>query len=205
MESSSKSRSGSAAVKWLLEGLLIIVSVLLAFAVDEYRDNRANRELTLRVLDGIKTEVEHNLATVEPYVPMHKTWLGALEHADVSNDRQSALDVWFATRPSSDRETPFPTLRRSAWDAAVSSGALRQVDFDVAAAMADVYSMQEQLTANVKRLENGPLSSTATYDPASRRASVKLMWLTLADIEYAEELLAKRYHQHLPILEKAAR
>jgi hypothetical protein len=197
---------GKTSVHWLLEGLFIVASVLLAFAVGEFREARANRELTARVLNGIKAEMEHNLATLEPFVPMHTRWLEALQNADSSTGSQAGLDVWFATRPQLplDGKSPFPFLRRSAWDAAVSGGALRLIDYDVAAALADVYRAQELATANVERLAAGALSSTATYDPASRAASVRLLWLTLADIESAETLLRDLYRQHLPTIRNAA-
>ena len=115
---------GKTPVHWLLEGLFIVVSVLLAFAVGEFREARANRELTARVLTGIKAEMEHNLATLEPFVPMHTRWLEALQKADSSTGSQAGLDVWFATRPPLplDGKSPFPFLRRSAWDAAISGG-----------------------------------------------------------------------------------
>ena len=197
---------GKTTVHWLLEGLFIVVSVLLAFAVGAFREARADRELTVRVLTGIKAEMEHNLATLEPFVPMHSRWLEALQKVDSSTGRQAGLDVWFATRPPLplDGKSPFPFLRRSAWDAAISGGALRLIDYDVAAALADVYRTQELATANVERLAAGPLSSTTTYDPASRAASVRLLWLTLADIASAEALLLDLYRQHLPTIRNAA-
>ena len=197
---------GKTPAHWLLEGLLIVVSVLLAFAVGEFREGRANRELTTRALNGIKAEMEHNLATLEPFVPMHTRWLAALQKADASTGSQAAMDVFFATRPPLplDGKSPFPFLRRSAWDAAISGGALRLIDYDVAAALADVYRAQELAAANVERLANGALSSTTTYDPASRAASVRLLWLTLADIESAEVLLLDLYRQHLPTIRNAA-
>jgi len=137
---------------------------------------------------------------------MHTRWLEGLQKADSSTGSQAALDVFFATRPPLplDGKSPFPFLRRSAWDAAISGGALRLIDYDVAAALADVYRAQELATANVERLATGALSSTTTYDPASRAASVRLLWLTLADIESAEALLLDLYRQHLPTIRNAA-
>ena len=78
------------------------------------------------------------------------------------------------------------------------------IDYDVAAALADVYGMQEQAAANVQRLANGPLSTPAIYDASSLAASVRLLWLTLADIQSAEALLLERYRQHLPTIAAAA-
>jgi hypothetical protein len=200
------SRLGRSARHWLFEGILIVVSVLLGFGLTEFREAQAERELTGRVLNGIRAEIEYNLSVLEPFVPMHTQWLQALAKVDTSQGNQTGLDVWFATRPPLplDGTSPFPSLRRSAWDAAVAGGALRLIDYDLAAALADVYGMQEQATTDVQRLATGALSTPAIYEATSRPASVRLLWLTLADIQSAEALLLSRYRQHLPAVTSAA-
>ena len=47
-------------------------------------------------------------------------------------------------------------------------------------------------------------SGRATFDPASRVASVRLLWLTTLDIESAEAILLERYGKHLPMIRAAA-
>jgi hypothetical protein len=175
-------RIGKTPPQWLLEGLFIIVSVALGFAVAQYGEYRSNRELATRVLKNLQGEVEHNLALLEPMVPIHHKWVEALDKA----------------------ESPFPFLRRSAWDAALSGGTLRLIDYDVAAALSEIYRVQEIATGNVDRLAKGALSTTATFDPASRVASVRLLWLTTLDIESAEAILLELYRKHLPMIRAAA-
>ena len=197
---------GRSARHWLFEGMLIVVSVLLGFGLSEFREAQAERELTGRVLDGIRAEIEYNLSVLEPFVPMHTQWMAALAKVDTAEGHQSGVEVWFATRPRIplDGTSTFPSLRRNAWDSAVAGGALRLIDYEVAAALADVYGMQEQVTANVQRLATGALSTPAIYEATSRPASVRLLGLTLADIQSAEALLLSRYRQHLPAVTSAA-
>jgi hypothetical protein len=57
--------------------------------------------------------------------------------------------------------------------------------------------------ANVERLANGPLALPTTFDPANRGPSVRLLWLTLADIQSAEAVLLKSYKDSLPDIQKA--
>jgi hypothetical protein len=197
---------GKTAAHWLLEGFFIVVSVGLGFGVAQYRESRANHELAVRVLKSLQAEVEHNLATVTPFVPIHRAWMDALDKPDMSKPTQSGLDVFFETRPAlpADAKSNFAFLRRSAWDAAVSGGTLRLIDFDLAAALSDVYVTQEIVTANVGRLVSGPFSSTATFEPASRAASRRMLWLTMADIQSSEEILVDLYRRHLPAIRAAA-
>jgi hypothetical protein len=197
-------RSAKKAPQWLLEGVFIIVSVLLGFAVAQFGESRNNRELAKRALNSIKAEMEQNLAAIEPLVPIHQQWTKALAQADTSNANQSGLDIYMALRPPlPPKATPFAFLRRSAWDAALSGGALRLIDYDVAAALSEIYRMQEITTDNIQRMATGALSETTTYDPAQRVPSVRLLWLTLADIVSAEELLQDRYRKHLPTIRAA--
>jgi hypothetical protein len=86
----------------------------------------------------------------------------------------------------------------------VSGGALRLIDYDVAADLSEIYRVQEIAADNVDRLAKGPLSSVATFDPASRVPSVRLLWMTLLDIESAEEILLGLYAKHLPTIRNAA-
>jgi hypothetical protein len=41
------------------------------------------------------------------------------------------------------------------------------------------------------------MTSSTLYDPAARQASVRLLWLTLADIQSAEAVLREAYTQQL--------
>ena len=59
---------------------------------------------------------------------------------------------------------------------------------------------QDLATENLQRLANGPLTTPAIYDPSSRAASVRMLWLTLADIQSAEARLLIRYREHLPAI-----
>jgi hypothetical protein len=193
-------------VHWLIEGVFIVISVALGFAVAQYRESKADRELAARVLKGVQAEIERNLAALEPYIPRHKKWMEALDKPDLSKPNQSGLDVFFATRPElpAGAKSNFVFLRRSAWDAAISGGTLRLIDYDVAAALSDIYVTQDIAMGNVGRLVAGPFSSTAAFEPTSRAASVRLIWLTIADIESSEEALIELYRQHLPLIRAAA-
>jgi hypothetical protein len=130
-------KAGKTASHWALEALMILVSVGLAFGVAEYRDSRANHELATRVLRSLQTEVEQNLAALEPWSAYNRRFLDALAKADTSSSRQSTIDVYLAARPAlpAGATLDTPTVRRGAWDAALSTGALRLIDYDVVAAL----------------------------------------------------------------------
>jgi hypothetical protein len=104
--------------------------------------------------------------------------------------------------PSNNPESASPLAVRR--DVALSGGALRLIEYEVAAVLSDIYRVQEIATGNVDRLANGVLTSATPFDPANRLASVRLLWLTLADIASAEAILLDLYRQHLPTIRAAA-
>jgi hypothetical protein len=192
--------------QWVLEGVFIVVSVALGFAVAQYGEYRSDREFASRVLHGLRLEVETNIAVLEPLVPLHQQWAQALNKADTSRPDQSSLDIFFATRPAmpADAKTGwFPILRRSVWDTAVAAGALRLIDYDLAASLSEIYGYQEVAEGNVERLSKGVITSVATYDPASRVASTRLIWLTIEDLRSTESVLLDLYRKHLPAIRAA--
>jgi hypothetical protein len=199
-------RSGKLPVRWLAEALLIVMSVVLGFWVTEYQHDREDKRLAARMLKGVQAEIDHNRQLLEPFVPMHRRWVDALEKADTSDGARSGLDVYFATRPPIPAGSPaaFPFLRRSAWDAAQAGGTLRLIEYDVAAAMSDIYRVQEVVAQNMDRLASGVFTSTEPFDPAHRAPSVRLLWLTMADIVSSEDILLDLYRKHLPMIRDAA-
>jgi hypothetical protein len=198
--------TGKPPFEWVLEGVLIVVSVVLGMWVTHLQQDRGDRELAARVLRSIVAEVEHNLAALEPYVSVHGRWLQALGNAKTGEKAKSGFDVFFEARPElpPGARSPFPFLRRSAWDAAVAGGTLRLIDHDVVAVLSDLYRVQEIATGNVDRLANGVLTSPAIFDPGTRDTGIRLLALTLGDIESAERTLLDLYRRHLSTIRPAA-
>jgi hypothetical protein len=192
--------------QWALEGVFIVVSVALGFAVAQYGEYRSDREFASRVLHSLRLEVEHNIGVLEPLVPLHQQWAAALNKADTSQPDQSALDIFWATRPERPTEAAtgwFPVFNRSAWDTAVAAGALRLIDYDLAASFSQIYAFQEVAEGNVDRLSKSVITSVATYDPASRVPSTRLLWLTIEDLRSTESVLLDLYREQLPAIRAA--
>lgn len=195
---------GKSAVPWLLEGLLIVFSVVLGFWVSQLQSARADRDTAARVLASVHEEIERNAAVLAPYVGMHGAWTDALKKEAAESGTQSAFDVFMQVRPPLPANgTPFPVLRRSAWDAALAGGTIRLLDHDVAAALSGVYRWQQVVDDNVQRLAQGPFVAASTFDPASRTPSLRMLWLTMADIQTSEEFLVAEYRRHAPALRAA--
>lgn len=150
---------------------------------------------------GIRVEVEYNRAALAPFIPIHRAWQEALEKEDPSSGTGSAIDVLFATRPTLPPEfrTNVPLLRRAAWDTALSTGALRLVDYDLAAGLSEIYGMQDYAGATFPKLFSDP----SFFDPAGRSATLRLAQTTMRELVFAEDTLVALYDQHLPAIRTA--
>lgn len=202
-------KPGSTLGHWLLEGAFIVLSVALGFWVTQVREERQNRELAARVLSGIDAEVRYNLSTVEPFAEIQDRWLQAMANLGDAKDRRTnfpvcptsatACGVFFATRPDlGNMKSSFPLLRRAAWDTALSTGALRLLDYDSVAALSEIYQMQELFRGNVDKIG---VASTDWFDPNAREAAVRKLYMAMVEIQYDErQLLLPLYRKYLPLI-----
>jgi hypothetical protein len=203
---------GKTSGHWLLEGVFIVISVALGFWVAQVREERQSHELAARVLRGLEAEVQYNLATLEPFLDIQQKWLDAMERLGAATDRQTgfpvcptsstACGVFFATRPNlGEIKTSFPIFRRAAWDTALSTGALRLVDYDLAAGLSEIYQMQDLFRGN---LEKVGVSSTDWFDAAARDAAVRKQYMAMVELQYDErQLLLPLYRKYLPLITAA--
>jgi hypothetical protein len=204
MEKRARMRdAGKLVAPWLLEGIFIALSVLLGFAAAQYGEDRTNKELADRALTGLHAELEHNLAMVEPYVAFHRAYIEKLRQLPDESQDQSGFQVYLNVRPELPKhsETDVPIVRRAAWDAAVSSGALRLLDYDLVAGLSEIYQMQEHLASATARI---PITSQAFFDPRDRDATVGQTRAALGEIMWAEQSLLTLYLKQLPALQAAA-
>ena len=185
---------------------MILVSVGLAFGVAEYRESRANRELATRVLKSLQTEVEQNLAALEPWSDFNRRFSDALAKADTSNSRQSAVEVYVAARPAlpAGAKLDTPVVHRGAWDAALSTGALRLIDYDVVAALSAIYQTQQLFGAESDRFA-AEMHAITAFDPATRVVAIRQASAEFSEVAYAEILLIDLYRKHLPAIRAAAK
>ena len=183
----------------LFEAVLIILSVAIGFAVSEWRERVADRELAARVLRNVRAEVEYNLTQIEAQVARHQQMIQAMAGADVSNPSESGWDVMVRTLKSGPGALP---LRRAAWDGAVSMGALRVIDYDMAARLSEIYVAQDAYGLTVA---NGPLLlyTPTLFDPANRKVGSQIVRWLMVELEGNERFVREIYQRHLPALRAA--
>ena len=185
----------------LFESLLIILSVALGFVVAQWRERAAELELAARVLHDVVVEIEDNLAAVEGQIARHEAIIERLAEVDVSDPEQSGLDLIFRQVGGDLSGRP---LRQAAWDAAVSSGALRLIDYNIAAALSEIYVAQENVYTQFLHQTTSAIYIPDTFNPARRREVVQMFRWLMQEAAGRERFVRDLYLEHLPNLRDAA-
>lgn len=186
-----------------MEALLIVVSVALGFAVNEWRQSVADRDLAARVIRNVRAEIEHNHATIAPQVKRHQAIIKTLA-STTGRDGQAAWDVLVESLPDRQGFGLAPP-RQAAWDAAVSSGAFRLIDYELAAVISEIYVAQDQVYGSLVNRVTGAIYTSDMFDPATRSRALPVLRWVLVEMEGNERYVLELYEKHLPTLRAASR
>lgn len=189
----------SSRAPWLgrlvVESVLIALSVLLALAVDSWREERRNAERAEQALVSFEAEIRRNLAAVEAVSPYHlklKEDIGRLsaEGAIRKFEDLQKIEGFNGFRPN--------TLEETAWRTAVATGTLEHLDYKMAQTLSRLYTYQEYV---VKHSDPtylfGPTSLADENIPAMMRGAS----FYLGDVTAGDKGLKEAYKAVLGRLE----
>jgi hypothetical protein len=121
----------------LFESALIVVSILVALGLDEWRENRQNAEVIRHALSTFLNEVEQNQARIEDSAPFNEGLRNVMQSHYLEDDIESVDDF------VSMLESYSPAvLQSTAWETALATGSLAKMDYNLVAAMSLTYSLQ---------------------------------------------------------------
>ena len=194
----------------LAESVLIVFSVLLALAVDQWREDRELQREVREARIAFANEIRGNrdLLTSERYHGHHKRmWahyraLGAA--ADARDEaRLAELDV-ITSAEFSNGVWPTP-LRDAVWRSFSQSEILRHMKPAEVFLLADTYREQEALDQWHNRMFDIWSQPTAEIDrPEFQRSKIHTTRSYLADVVAAEERLVEHYTKVLEQLDTPA-
>ena len=123
----------------LFEFLSIVVGVLLALGVNEWREDRNDRRRARQALINITREIEANLAHLSEVHRNNSAYMAALEKVPQEPVPSRSFQAAWG-------------LQSTAWEAARDSGALSNVEYSTVLAISQVYQFQGTYLDLMRRL-----------------------------------------------------
>lgn len=165
----------------LLEAGAIFASVLLAFWVEEWRDDRAALEQMEGALNSIRSELMENRAAIEPALEWHR------EVFPQMNELTAALaDDGVFPEPGTIPETRHPVLLDVAYELSRETGALAPLETDTMVRIALAYRAVAQLDLTADQLSQR--NAQIRYQDGIQYLSGRLFYFNDA-INHGEEAL----------------
>ncbi len=120
--------------------VLVVGSILLALALDEWNEDLEFQDLADRSLVNFEREIQQNRLRLEDVTLFHVGLRDVLVGMDSSGDAVPATTI----RNIMEGFQPA-ILVSTAWETAVATGALGYMDYDVVAGLSLSYNLQERL------------------------------------------------------------
>src|SRR6185312_2218030 len=184
----------------LLECALIVVSVVLGFLVSAWATHAREQQLGASVRRSIALEVADNLKTMEAQARRHYAAVAKL-HGVQPIPGHTAFQTLFENLHG-DMGAP---MKREAWEAAVSSGALRLLDPSLVERYSEIYADQERVYDDDGTWLKPMLYRPENFDPQQQAGALATLTGGLTELAGNEAYMRDLYRKELPALQKAAR
>lgn len=182
--------------RWILKGIvesvLVVASILLALAVDEWAQNREYADLADQSLGIFEREIRQNRARIDDAIPYHtgiRDFLGAMRvETSAPSDLASIMEGLTA-----------PVLLNTAWETALATGALTHMEFEVVSALSLTYSIQEGFD-NRARLDRPRITATEQTSTVEREARIEEAYDYVSALVRDEAELVTVYDQAIELI-----
>ena len=177
------------------ESALIVVSILLALALDEWRQDREEQKLVHRSILTFEREIRQNRARVSSLSPYHtglKEVLSRMENSGAINSVKDFRDIMEGFEPE--------VLLDSAWETAVATGALSDMPYEIVSGLSLTYSHQKRFT-DMYISGQSDLLRAGNLTEENLASTVYAALRYMADVTVAETQLVAVYDQVLEQLD----
>lgn len=123
----------------LIESALIVISILVALGLDEWRQKREDAETAQQALSNFISEVQQNQARVDDAAPFNKGLLDVLERRYERSDIDTVEEFVIMV----ESYTPL-VLQSTAWETALATGSLAKMEYNLVSALSLTYSLQNR-------------------------------------------------------------
>lgn len=182
------------AARMVFEALLIVLSILLALAVNQWQDARRERRLADQALASFRQEITANRQRLRELVPYHERIRDEMRRLDAEGAVTRYADLrkirgFQGFRPA------FP-----AWRTAIATGALTHIDYRTATALSMTYTLQERVD-ELNRATLPAMMAGGALSDAQAAATLRQGAAYLGDVSGLEREVLVAYDEMLAGLE----
>jgi len=125
------------AVKVILEIVSVVFAVLLALGLNHWREDQSNKAMAERALTTVVIEIYTNKIDLKEELSLFQRNITLLEESRDLLEKQPKGTSTFTLKFN------MPLLNNSAWNAANSTGAVKDFDFKILMELSDIYAFQQ--------------------------------------------------------------
>jgi len=168
----------------IFESALITVSILLALGLDEWRENRETEATIRHAMSNFLSEIRQNKARVDDAAPFNQGLHDVVDQRYKNGDIQTMSDFISIM----DSYSPV-VLQSTAWETALATGSLAEMDYGLVSALSLTYGLQSRYEQTnrgaVSRLTSPQVLSNDTLDLAIYNSLQYLEDVTSMETELA--------------------
>lgn len=187
---------------YLLEGFLIIFSVLFALFIENYAQSVKVQKQKDIALERIKMELARNAKILSEWIPAHQEIYNHLHKSDHAQ-KDSLKNVLMKFEQFNidlllnDTQLINTVLANTAWETAKSTGIVAEFDFELTEHLTQVYSFQEIVMNNSIMEIVGIFMDQKTHDLNNLDASLKQLEIRFRELTGQERFLLETYEASL--------
>ena len=181
----------------LFESALIVMSILVALGLDEWRENREDEETVKLALSNFVREIRLNQTSVEDSAPFNQGLRSVLRNRYQTDDIGSVDEFVNMV------ESYAPAvLQSTAWETALATGSLAKMDYELVSALSLTYSLQNRYLM-ASRSGMAELTSPQNLSEEKLNLAVYNSIRYLGDITSMEEELSVTYNEAFAVVRMA--
>lgn len=161
-----------------IEAVLVVLSVLLALALNSWRQSEINEDLATQSLRNFESEIRTNKAEVEEALSYHEMLIDTLQSG----------------KPAQGIALKTAFIRDNAWETAQATQAVTYLNYDIVYQVSEVHDLQE----TYKRITYGVVQTLYMTTNTGRGQAQLAMLYDLRDLE---QLLLQSYEKLLAMIE----
>lgn len=174
----------------IIEAVSLGLAVLLALAIDGWRDREAEAALGRNVLAAVSAEIANNQREVDATVASAKALLARIEPLSESAEPPPSGTVI-------DLNVPLALTSAAAWQAALSGNALHTIGFERSTSISQIYELQRWFADAQRRTLDRIFAFGESADWSRERvALVRVVRELKLSVEFGTSLQAA-YAEHL--------